>query len=355
MRPALDGVRALAIIPVLLFHTAFAREFQGGRAGVDLFFVLSGFLITNLLLEEQARDGSIDIRSFYLRRALRLGPAMLALLAFAWGAVLARGGFGTTPDAMARFTLLVLSYTSNWASALHSPSVPAPLGHLWSLAVEEQFYLLWPCALIIASRAKLSLRAIAIILLATVAVLSLWRSVLWHLNHDSFRAVFGTDTRAGGLLFGSALAVMRRVGWRISTSFATFLVAAGLLLYLWVVPQPYDLEGRLLLAGLQPVELAAGMLIVGLTASSSVPFRRLLESPPALWIGRRSYAIYLWHLPLLLLSRRFTGAPLAASLLGIGGTLVVAALSFEYVEQPVLRLRARLAERDARGVMAVAA
>ena len=356
MRPALDGVRALAIIPVVLYHSAFPREFQGGRVGVDLFFVLSGFLITNLLLEERDRTGRTDVRRFYVRRALRLGPAMLCVLAFIWGAALAHGGLGTTPGAMARFTLLVLTYTNNWASAFNAASVPAPLGHFWSLAVEEQFYLIWPLALIIAFRAKVSLRTLAITLLAAVAALALWRTILWHLNHDPFRAVFGTDTRAGGLLFGSALAVMRHMGWRISRPFGWFLVAGGLLVYVSIIPQRYDLEGRLMLGGLQLVELAAGMLIVGLTASPSVPFRTLLESPPALWIGRRSYAIYLWNWPLSLLARTILpDAPLASTLAGIGASLVAAELSFRYVEQPVLRLRARLPGRRAHSLMAAAA
>jgi peptidoglycan/LPS O-acetylase OafA/YrhL len=348
-------VRALAIVPVLLFHSAFALQFQGGRVGVDLFFVLSGFLITNLLLEEQVRSGGIDIRNFYIRRVFRLAPAMLTVLAFAWGATLAHGAFGTAPADMARYTVLVLSYTNNWASAFHSAVVPAPLGHFWSLAVEEQFYLLWPWLLVVLFRAKLSLRTIAIGLLVTVSAVALWRSVLWHLNHDPFRVVFGTDTRAGGLVLGSALAVMRHAGWRISDAFAAFLVAGGLLVYLYVLPQPYDTSGHLLLGGLQLVELAAGMLIVGLTASPSVPFRRLLESPPLLWIGRRSYALYLWHLPFFVLTRAFTSAPMVASLLGVVGTLIAAELSFRYVEQPALRFRARLATRETRRTLPLAA
>lgn len=344
-RDALDGVRALAIIPVLLFHSAFAQEFQGGRVGVDLFFVLSGFLITNMLLEEQARAGRIDIRTFYIRRALRLGPAMLAVLAFVWGAALAGGGLGTTPAVMGRFTLLVLSYTNNWASAFHSSVVPAPLGHFWSLALEEQFYLFWPWLLVGAARARLSLRTILITLLVLVAAVALWRSVLWHLTHDPFRVVFGTDTRAGGLLFGGALAVARHMGWRITNTFAAFLVGAGLLIYCYVIPRQYDTSGLLVLGGLQPVELAAGMLIVGLTASESAPFRWLLASPPALWIGRRSYAIYLWHLPLIVLVRAVVDAPLAATIVSFAATFLFAELSFRYLEQPVLRLRSQLRTR----------
>lgn len=345
-RPVLDGVRALAIIPVLLYHSAFPQLFQSGRAGVDLFFVLSGFLITNLLIEEWKRTGDVEVGRFYARRVLRLAPAMLCVLAFVWGAALAPGGLGTTPAAMARFTLLVLSYTNNWASALHSTSVPAPLGHFWSLAVEEQFYLLWPWLLVAAFRSRVSLRALLVTLLVSVAAVSLWRTVLWEINHDPFRGVFGTDTRATGLLAGSAIAVARHLGMRTSKGFATVLVGAALLIYALIIPRAYDLEGWLLLGGLQPVELAACMLIIGLTTSSGAPFASLLACKPSLWLGRRSYGIYLWNWPLSLLARSIMPhAPLVSSVLGILATFVAAELSFRYLERPILRLRATMVAR----------
>lgn len=345
-RPALDGVRALAIVPVLLYHSAFPQVFQSGRAGVDLFFVLSGFLITNLLIEEWQGEGNVAIGRFYVRRVLRLAPAMLCVLAFVWGAALAPGGLGTTPSAMAHFTLLVLSYTNNWASALHSTSVPAPLGHFWSLAVEEQFYLVWPWVLIAAFRSRIPFRALLVTLLLSVAAVSLWRTILWHVNHDPFRGVFGTDTRATGLLAGAAIAMARHLGMRTSRSFATVLVGAGLLIYALIIPRPYDLEGWLILGGLQPVELAACMMIIGLTASSSVPFASVLESRASLWLGRRSYGIYLWNWPLSLLARSvMPHAPLASSVLGILATFAAAELSFRYLERPVLRLRATMVAR----------
>jgi len=345
-RPALDGVRALAIAPVLLYHSAFPQVFQSGRAGVDLFFVLSGFLITNLLIEEWNRLGTVEVGRFYARRVLRLAPAMLCVLAFVWGAALAQGGLGTTPAAMARFTLLVLTYTNNWASALHSTSVPAPLGHFWSLAVEEQFYLVWPWLLVVAFRSRISLRALLIILLMSTAAFSMWRTVLWEINHDPFRGVFGTDTRATGLLIGSSIAVARHLGMRTSRGFAAILVGAGMVLYVLIIPKPYDLEGWFMLGGLQPVELAACMMIIGLTASSSVPFASVLESPVFLWLGRRSYALYLWNWPLSLLARAtLPHAPLLSSVLAILCTFAAAELSFRYLERPVLRLRATVAAR----------
>lgn len=354
-RPDIEGLRAVAVVAVVLFHAA-VPGVTGGFVGVDVFFVLSGFLITNLLVEEWNRLGRVEIGRFYLRRVLRLAPAMLCVLAFVWGAALAEGGLGTTPTAMARFTLLVLSYTNNWASALHSTSVPAPLGHFWSLAVEEQFYLVWPWLLVVAFRSRVSLRALLVTLLASVAVLSLWRTMLWEINHDPFRGVFGTDTRATGLLIGSAIAVARHVGLRTSRSFATVLVGAGMLLYALIIPRPYDLAGWLLLGGLQPVELAACMLIIGLTASPGVPFASLLEAPPCLWLGRRSYAIYLWNWPLSLLARAILPtAPLLSSAVAVVCTFVAAELSYRYLELPVLRLRATIAANAARAPLLAAA
>ena len=257
---------------------------------------------------------------------------------------------------MARFTLLVLSYTNNWASALHSTSVPAPLGHFWSLAVEEQFYLVWPWLLIAAFRSRISLRALLVMLLTAVAAVSLWRTMLWEINHDPFRGVFATDTRATGLLAGTAIAVARHLGMRTSRSFATVLVGAGLLIYALIIPRQYDLGGWLLLGGLQPVELAAGMMIIGLTSSSSVPFASLLESRVSLWLGGRSYGIYLWNWPLSLLARSvMPHAPLLSSVLGIFATFVAAELSFRYLERPVLRLRATMVARRSRPPLLAAA
>jgi peptidoglycan/LPS O-acetylase OafA/YrhL len=339
-------VRALAIVPVVLFHTALSRHIPGGAAGVDLFFVLSGFLITTILLEEWARDGRVDVGAFYVRRALRLGPAMLALLLFAWVATLAGWGTAMTARAMTSFTVYVLTYTANWVLAHQTMAWPPMLGHLWSLAVEEQFYLVWPWLLVLVLRGGLRLRHAIALLLVTIAALALWRAIHWHRHHDLYRVLYSTDMRAGGLLFGGAVAAFRRLGWRVSRPLAFTLAAAGVLLCAYSFLFVDKLRAYPLLGGLQPVELGGGMLVFALATGACGPLQRLLEARPLLWLGRRSYGIYLWHLPALYLaSEALPGARVLATFVGVAVALPVAELSYRYVEQPALRLKARRAAR----------
>ena len=355
MLPALDGVRAVAIVPVVLFHTDFSRLLPGGAVGVDLFFVLSGFLITTLLLEERARCGGIGIPAFYARRALRLGPALLLLLAAAWLLSFIPALAESTPSEVARFSLYVLTYTSNWILALQLQHWPALLGHIWSLAVEEQYYLVWPVVLSLLLARGARLRSIAIGLLLLVAGLALWRALLWHQLHDVHRVYFATDTRASGLLFGSVLGVVRESGLRLPARASAVVVACGLLLYGWTIAHVDQQTSSRLLLGLKLVELSAGAMIFALGAGERQPVARWLESAPLVWIGRRSYGIYLWHVPMLYAAYHLLAwGRIGNTLAGVAATIASAALSYRFVERPLLRYKGRF-ERPARPLQPQAA
>src|SRR6476620_4423696 len=212
-QPALDGGRALAVIAVIMFHAGNVYA-TAGFIGVDVFLVLSGFLITLLLLRELARTGRVAFGAFWLRRARRLLPALILVLL----AVACFGAFVATDDEALglRGDLLgSLFYVQNWRFVLSGASYftqfgsPSPLRHMWSLAIEEQWYLVWPLLLFgITALTRRNLRAVTVVILALAAASALLMSALYHQGGDASRAYYGTDTRAQALLVGAALAVL---------------------------------------------------------------------------------------------------------------------------------------------------
>ena len=344
--PGLDGLRALAVAAVLLFHAGLER-WAGGFLGVEAFFALSGYLITSLLLAEWARRGRISLRRFWGRRARRLLPALflMLLVVVPLGAVLLPyepgGLFGNPlpPLGYVRIGRLVLG-----EQPYFDPFVRPPLlQHLWSLAIEEQFYLVWPLLIGFAlprMRRGALLAALVVAALASAALMA----VLFQPDADPGRVYYGTDTRAAGLLLGAALAVALPPGHAAGGP------AAGRLL---------DGLGALALAALvgafallhqdHPLLYRGGFaavsaLTVAVIAAVAHPGARLVPGllglAPLRWIGRRSYGIYLWHWPIFMVTRPYMdveldGPPLLA--LRFGATLVVAALSFHFLERPVQR------------------
>jgi peptidoglycan/LPS O-acetylase OafA/YrhL len=348
----LDGLRAVAVIAVVLYH-ADVPGVSGGFLGVDVFFVLSGFLITSLLLVELDRTGGISFRRFYARRARRLLPALVAVLAVT--AVLvatiaydAAGGFRRDlPGA--------LLYYSNWSNILTETSYfefigrPPMLKHLWSLAVEEQFYILWPAVALVAYRWRgaraVGLVALAGALLSTLAMLI--GSVVGDMPGaaDPSRLYFGTDTHAMGVLVGAALAVVWRPGRtspvlpRQAQAVITVAGAAalGLLVLAFMSIGEYSTflyrGGFLLIAVVSAVVVAAA-------SHRGVPFGSWLGNPPMRWVGERSYGIYLWHWPLFLVTRPGADLPVDGVLafaVRITLLLAVAELSYRYLEMPIRR------------------
>lgn len=343
-RPVLDGVRGISILLVLIHHTEFITPIsfsilRGGFLGVDIFFVLSGFLITSILVEEFEDTGTLSFLRFYIRRALRLLPAVAAVLLFsaAVGSVLGFTRIGLTGWRV----LSIVGYFTNWVRAYETPDLWF-LTHFWSLAIEEQFYLFWPFLLIGLLRAGMKRRAV----LLTVTALILCSVVLMAALHSSgatvLRLYTGSDTRAHSLLVGCwfSLALhwgyLRTESWRRYQAFASFsfivLITAS---FLVSSGNPVLYMGGSLL-----VAMCAGILILALVVSDQTRLTALFTNPVLLWLGQRSYGLYIWHWPFFYLCA-YLGRPALAIPGGIIGALAAAALSYRFIELPFLTMKAR--------------
>jgi peptidoglycan/LPS O-acetylase OafA/YrhL len=363
--PGLDGLRALAVIAVLLYHGGLTWM-PGGFLGVEVFFVISGYLITALLLAQWRRWGRIDVRAFWLGRARRLLPALYLVLVvtLAYAVVFLPGEVaGLRGDVFA-----ALGYVTNWylifghESYFEAIGRPSLLKHLWSLAVEEQFYLFWPLVVAFAlsvGATRWRRRRVLALALAGAAASALLMALLYRPEMDPSRLYYGTDTRATGLLVGAALALVW-APWRaaLAPRFQSVQRRSRLRRrWGWTAPRLLDVAGLVALGGLtllclrlgefQPSLYRGGLATVALFTAvvimaSAHPYSHLgsglLGCWPLRWIGLRSYGIYLWHWPIFMVTRPgldvpLDGWPLLA--LRFGLTLVLADLSYRYVETPV--------------------
>jgi peptidoglycan/LPS O-acetylase OafA/YrhL len=342
----LDGIRALAVMAVLFYHADYPWAL-GGFLGVETFFVLSGFLITSLLLAEWQSSGRIDLKFFWLRRARRLLPAVwLLLLVLPVAAVL------FARDALPRLREDIpaaLFYITNWVYVVREIPYfeafgrPPLLQQLWSLAVEEQFYVFWPLLLLALLRTfKNHQRGILGTTLVLITLSSLWMAVLYSPEAEPLRVYYGTDTRAAGFLVGALLAML----WsplpstRLMRRGTTELLGwTGLLALLLLYNQLNEFQPFLYRGGILITALASALLIVG-ASSPGTSLGRLLENPVLRWIGSRSYSIYLWHWPVFILTRPGFDLDLPALPLRLGQvavTFLLAELSYRWVETPVRR------------------
>jgi len=368
-QPALDGLRAIAVLAVLAYHADLAWA-PGGFLGVDVFFVLSGFLITSLLLESAARLGSPDMKRFYLRRARRLLPALFAVLIGSTLLVIT-----IAPDEAAnqqRDLPAALVYLTNWVyvftdqSYFEATGRPPMLEHLWSLAVEEQFYLIWPWVFLLAWRTGRSTRVRrwaaggAIASTALMVLLSVVNG--YPTQNDPSRVYFGTDTHAMGLLVGAALATvwiprLARAdlvpGARATVNAIGGITLLLLLVVFWQVDEDSSLLYR---GGFLALSALVALLIVAATHPAS-QVGRILGSAPMRYIGTRSYGIYLWHWPIFLVTRPGLDVPVTGTanlLLRLLLTFGIAELSYRFLETPIRqhgfagawrRLQARMLQR----------
>jgi peptidoglycan/LPS O-acetylase OafA/YrhL len=346
--PGLDGLRAIAVLAVIAFHEQFAWA-PGGLLGVGVFFTLSGYLITDLLLSRWTRSGRLHLAEFWIRRARRLLPALFVMLAVvtAWVTIADRARLASLRGTVAAAS----TYWSNWYAIINGQSYfarfapPQPLDHLWSLAVEEQFYLIWPWLLLagvflIRRRGPAAIPWLALPTLAMAAASAVAAVLLYQPGFDATRIYEGTDTRASGLLIGAALAMLwpssragvagkpaqRLLDW---PSFAGLAIIG---LMIWRVGQysPFLYRGGLVVLSLATAAVVAAAACPGTLTTAALGWR------PLRWLGVRSYGIYLWHFPVIVLTsppNSTEDLPRAAA--QTAASIALAALSWRYIEEPV--------------------
>ncbi|HCE60323.1 acyltransferase [Janibacter terrae] len=350
----LDGLRALAIISVLVFHLDPAW-LPGGFLGVDIFFVISGFLITTLLVRERRSTGGVDLRGFWTRRARRLLPALLVVVPAA--ILIARTVEADLLVGIRRQALGALTFSTNWleiasGSNYFAATSPQLFMNFWSLAVEEQFYLFWPLVMLglmwVHRRFAVTEGAVATLVLGIGLVSALLMAVTFDPAAPTV-AYYGTHTHLFGLMLGAALAIVwtgplraytttslwrARRGWLVGASFATIA------LLLAVAGEDHAWTFRL---GIPLVSVASAILLLAAVERPG-RLRTVLELPPLTWIGQRSYGIYLWHWPVILIvaqdipTNAGTSEFVWTRVWAVVVTLAIADLSFRFVETPVRRL-----------------
>ncbi len=373
----LDGLRALAVIAVVAYHF-FPTVLPGGYVGVDVFFVISGFLITSLLLGEHARTGRISLARFWTRRVRRLIPPLVPVLLVSATAAWLIGG--DVLVGLGRQIGGALTFSYNWVSiganaSYFSADRPELFRNLWSLAVEEQFYLIWPlalAALLLIPRPRLRL----VLVMALAAASAAWMALVYHPDADPTRVYFGSDTHSFGLAVGAALALLLHPRPRVGVQKALLAESAPLTGIRLRVdtelarlrPWPARLRPwlglgalaalagvTLLMPATSPVAYRGGLVAVSVLAAVAIwagvrsdRFGRYLDAAPLRSLGARSYSVYLWHWPILILLQLLwptaanpSGAMARTVLIGAlaaAVTLLAAEASFRWIEQPIRRL-----------------
>lgn len=349
--PGLDGIRALAVALVLAYHGGIPGLQVAGFYGVDVFFVLSGFLITRLLLAESADRGRIRFAAFWSRRARRLLPGLLVLLLAADVYVSHFAPPGRYPG-FRDDALSVVGYWSNWhfiqasSNYFSATGFPSLLTHTWSLAIEEQFYLVWPLVVWGGIRLARRTRANPAALLLGVSTAgslasAAWMTILYRSGADASRLYYGTDTHAQSILLGCALAALasllssRAINMRDRS--ATLAATGALAGLVWAACSLGSSDPRSYQGGFLAVSLLAALLVATVVAAPSSPPARLLSVGPVAYIGRISYGMYLWYFPIFAVMDRSSTGLTGAGLFVVrcATDIVVAAISFHLVEQPV--------------------
>jgi peptidoglycan/LPS O-acetylase OafA/YrhL len=343
----LDGLRAIAVAAVIAYHLGLGAT-QGGFLGVDAFFVLSGYLITSLLLVEWSSTGRIDLGAFWVRRARRLLPALLLVLA----AVAVYAAVAVSPEELGKLRadgLATLFYGANWRLVFSGESYfdlfsnPSPFRHAWSLAIEEQFYIVWPLVTFACLRLARGRRwLLAGVCVGGAAASMATMAALYEPGGDPSRAYYGTDARAHALLLGVALAIVlsrwtpRAEPARASVRFAGI---AGALYMAFAFTRVHDTDPWMYRGGYALFAVAVTAVIASVVQPGAFPLRRLLSLPPVVWVGKISYGLYLWHWPVIVVltpvRTGLDGAMLDVARVAV--TVALSTVSFYLVEQPIRR------------------
>jgi peptidoglycan/LPS O-acetylase OafA/YrhL len=356
-QPALDGLRAVAILAVLGFHVIHSfyprgrYPFSGGYLGVDIFFVLSGFLISSVLLADHANSG-ISLKAFYIRRVRRLVPAQATMLiAFLAAATLASF---FAPSALelqeaVAATLAVVFNFANWVIAFRAFDL-GPLGPMWSLSIEEQFYLIWPVVLVLLLRRRVSRELMLSIVLVAAAASATWRAILFAVTDSVDRTYYGLDTHADLLLLGAGLALAMSTGVRAAIERRpgplALVAALSILLLFAATGLTFYGDPLMFYGGYAIVGIATSCIIAHLVLGRPDNISRCLSARWLRWIGQRSYAMYLWHYLVLYVEiksgvieriglGRFPTSVLTL-LVVAGVTIGIAAVSYTFIEQKFL-------------------
>jgi peptidoglycan/LPS O-acetylase OafA/YrhL len=344
--PGIDGLRAIAVMAVILYHVE-SSKLSGGFLGVEVFFVISGYLITSLLLSEKDRSGGVSLRDFWRRRARRLLPALYALLV----AVVVMSAT-IAPDTWSRLPgdlLAALGYYSNWWQIFHHDSYfvaagrPSLVQHLWSLAVEEQFYLVWPLVFALVGR-RLRRPVLAVAAVGVGVASAIWMAVLWSPAVDASRVYLGTDTRLSGLMLGIALAAIwpahrfraEHAAPRAGLALDAFGLAGAAVLA-WALLRVNEFDPFVYRGGFLVVDLAT-VAVIAVAVHPSARLGKVLGAGALVWIGRRSYGLYLWHWPVFQVTRPDLDVPIhgwALMALRLAITFALAELSYRFVEAPI--------------------
>jgi peptidoglycan/LPS O-acetylase OafA/YrhL len=341
--PELDGLRGIAIITVLIHHQLTPFSLNAGFLGVDLFFVLSGFLITGLLLAEFEGTKTISLRNFYMRRVLRLGPALALYLIGCLAVTHYTQAISLTRQL--KLIGIALIYSTNWRMAFGWDDVLDPTAIIWSLSIEEQFYLVWPLVLFGLFSLNVRRRYIAATLAIVITAILIHRFSLLNAGHELTRLYYGTDTRADALLMGCLFALVPlRLDARLARTSLMIASVLSVVCLTYLIGSAEFTDRFLYAGGFTIVALAAGIVILAASTSQPPVLSAFFQWGPLRWFGHISYGLYLWHwLVVRNTSFYYLGRaePWAKLLVAVG----IASASFYLVEKPFNKLKKRFATR----------
>ncbi len=346
--PGLDGLRALSVLAVIAYHLKLSWA-PGGLLGVGVFFTLSGYLITDQLMMEWHKTRRLDLKNFWLRRVRRLLPAVFFMLFMVslWlyyfdqpRLISLRGDF-----------LSAIFYFNNWWLIFHKVSYfesfgpLSPIGHLWSLAIEEQFYILWPLLLVLILRLVPRRGSRTLIILIGAAASAVAMALIYQPGTDPSRVYYGTDTRAFALLIGAALALIwpswdQPIKLPGKSPIILDLLGGGSLLAIFLmIGYTNQYDPSLYQYGLAIFAILSAIVIVPLTHPATM-LSRILGCKPLRWLGVRSYSIYLWHFPIIILTNPTVetgGLNIGSVVLQLALIIIMADISWKYIEEPIRR------------------